>query len=237
MGDTNYLLTGMILQVRSNDSLFGKGLSLPGVWSSKYIHIDTTIRLGRLGSMTTLSNSSTKGIYCISIYYKILKIWMFRPFWIGFPHCSLPFCAGYVGGDRSRNKWPKIKLQGFYLRLKCLTSPTAAKDAETCRCPLFFSWLHNGTRRSSGTAGSVLSARSWWWGWGSRGRLDTWLITMVKFLVPLRIKLSNPFQMAELHLCMACTVNGGGILTTYKSWDDPPSKPLINRECWMLHRR
>ena len=56
-------------------------------------------------------------------------------------------------------------------------------------------------------------------------------------LVPLRIKLSNPFQMAELHLCMACTVNGGGILTTYKSWDDPPSKPLINGECWMLHRR
>ena len=44
-----------------------------------------------------------------------------------------------------------------------------------------------------------------------------WLITMV-IVSPQDLGLWDPFQMAELHgLWM------GVILTTYKSWDDPPS--------------
>ena len=50
---------------------------------------------------------------------------------------------------------------------------------------------------------------------GLPGRTDTWWIIMVSFC-PLRIGMF-PFQMAFLWL-----LNGGCLLTTYKSWDDPP---------------
>ena len=48
-----------------------------------------------------------------------------------------------------------------------------------------------------------------------------WLIAMV-IVSPLRIGLWDPFQMAELH-----GLKMGVILITYKSWDDPPSTPLL----------
>ena len=44
-----------------------------------------------------------------------------------------------------------------------------------------------------------------------------WLITMV-IVSPLNIGLWDPFQMA----LFSWLINGGPILTTYKSWDDPP---------------
>ena len=47
---------------------------------------------------------------------------------------------------------------------------------------------------------------------------DTWLVTMVN-KCPLRIGLWDPFQMT----LVLWLTNGGGLLTTYKSWDDPPS--------------
>ena len=43
---------------------------------------------------------------------------------------------------------------------------------------------------------------------------------------PLRIGLWDPFQMAELKMA---AIHGGVILTSYKSWDDPPSSSPESR--------